>query len=107
MLSAEGNDAVLCFNGTMAIGALRACHEAGVRGPQDIAITGFDNTKEGAYSTPTITIIAPDLDTLVEDTLKIFTPHIGQSGLEQPGTGTLVPWHLVIRESTGGPSTQC
>lgn len=76
-------------------------------GPQDIAITGFDNTKEGAYSTPTITIIAPDLDTLVEDTLKIFTPHIGQSGLEQPGTGTLVPWHLVIRESTGGPSTQC
>lgn len=104
----EKPDAVFCFNDTMAIGAVRACHEAGVRVPQDIAIAGFDNTEEGVYSTPTLTTIAPDLNALADKTLTILTQRIGQSSSDthKPGTDVPVPWHLVIRESTGGPAVR-
>ncbi|WP_229771544.1 LacI family DNA-binding transcriptional regulator [Cutibacterium porci] len=103
---AKKPDAVFCFNDTMAIGAIRACHEAGVKVPQDIAIAGFDNTEEGVYSTPTLTTIAPDLDALADKTLTILVQRIGQSSsnANQSGTSVPVPWHLVIRESTGGPT---
>lgn len=57
-------DAVFAFNDLMAIGALRACHEAGVRVPDDVAIGGFDDIEEGRYQTPSLTTITPDLDAL-------------------------------------------
>ncbi len=47
----EPPDAVFCFNDLMAIGALRACVEAGVRVPEEVAIVGFDDIAETA--TPT------------------------------------------------------
>ena len=43
MLSRELPDCLVCANDNMAIGAMKAFRENGLRVPQDIAITGFDN----------------------------------------------------------------
>jgi len=43
MLSRELPDCLVCANDNMAIGAMKAFRENGIRVPQDIAITGFDN----------------------------------------------------------------
>lgn len=96
----EPPDAVFCFNDLMAIGALRACHEAGVRVPEDIAIAGFDDILEGQYTTPTLTTVSPDMDVLVHKVLRLLTRRI--EGHRGPGERAHVPWKLRIRESTAG-----
>lgn len=43
MLSRELPDCLVCANDNMAIGAMKAFRDNGIRVPEDIAITGFDN----------------------------------------------------------------
>jgi LacI family transcriptional regulator len=43
MLSRELPDCLVCANDNMAIGAIKAFRENGLRVPEDIAVTGFDN----------------------------------------------------------------
>jgi len=50
--------AVVATNDVFAVGAMLACREAGVRVPQDISITGVDNTDLGATQTPGLTSVS-------------------------------------------------
>ncbi len=45
MLSERFPEVLVCANDNMAIGAIRAFRENGIRVPEDIAVTGFDNTE--------------------------------------------------------------
>lgn len=47
--------AILIMNDLMAVGAMRAIHEAGLRIPEDISIVGFDNREFSDYVNPRIT----------------------------------------------------
>jgi LacI family transcriptional regulator len=49
--------ALVATNDVFAVGAMMACRQAGVRIPQDISITGVDNTDLGATQTPGLTSI--------------------------------------------------
>lgn len=50
--------AVVATNDVFAVGAMMACRRAGLRIPQDISITGVDNTDLGATQTPALTSVA-------------------------------------------------
>lgn len=50
--------AVVATNDVFAVGAMLACRKAGVRIPEDISITGVDNTDLGATQTPGLTSVA-------------------------------------------------
>ena len=93
-------DAVFCFNDLMAIGALHACVEAGVRVPRDIAIIGFDNIAETRYANPPISTIAPDLTTLCREALTLLIRRINGDPAEPQDVK--VPWTLEPRETTLG-----
>lgn len=97
---ADRPDAVFCFNDLMAIGALQACREAGVRVPEDIAIAGFDNIAESQFTAPTLTTVAPDLGALTRETLRLLLGRI--QGVRTEAESVQVPWRIVVRESTGG-----
>lgn len=92
-------DAVFCFNDLTAFGALHALYQAGYRVPEDVAVVGFDDLEEGAYSAPSLTTIAPDK----REIGKIATTFLIGRIL---GTRTVapeqveVPFQLKIREST-------
>ena len=45
LLSERLPEALICANDNMAIGAMRAFQENGIRVPEDIAVTGFDNSE--------------------------------------------------------------
>lgn len=95
-------DAVFCFNDLMAVGALRACAEAGIKVPEQIAIAGFDDIAEGRYTTPSLTTVSPDLDLLSRSALEVLLDRIEGTAREAgPAREVSVPWRLVVRESTG------
>lgn len=50
--------AVVATNDVFAVGGMVACRKAGVRIPQDLSITGVDNTDLGATQTPGLTSIS-------------------------------------------------
>ncbi|WP_442595353.1 LacI family DNA-binding transcriptional regulator [Parapusillimonas sp. JC17] len=49
--------AVVATNDIFAVGGMIACRKAGLRIPQDISITGIDNTDLGATQTPGLTSV--------------------------------------------------
>ena len=52
--------AFLCFSDLMAFGVMRAVKEAGLRIPEDISITGFDDLVFSGYTQPQLTTIRQD-----------------------------------------------
>lgn len=90
-------DAIMCRDDLAAIGTLRALQERGIRVPDEVAVTGWDNIPMSAVTHPSLTTIAPDLDALVERALTLLTDRI--NGFDGMGRHEIVPHRLVIRES--------
>jgi LacI family repressor for deo operon, udp, cdd, tsx, nupC, and nupG len=92
-------DSMICASDLLAIGAMRALRRHGVRVPEDIAVTGWDNIVDGRYYLPSLTTVAPDLQRLAEQTLDALTSRIG--GDRSAGRTYLVPHELIVRDSSG------
>jgi DNA-binding LacI/PurR family transcriptional regulator len=91
-------DAVFCFNDTLALGALRALHEAGLRVPDDVAVAGFDGIEDGRFSVPTLTTIAPDKERLAQVAVELLAARLaGPDGA--PPQERLVDYELRRGES--------
>ncbi|PJF09352.1 LacI family DNA-binding transcriptional regulator [Pseudorhodobacter sp. MZDSW-24AT] len=76
----------------LAVGALSALVARGVPVPGQISITGFDNTIWGQITTPRLTTVRQDLDSVAERALAYAA-----NDTVPPG---LVPVALELREST-------
>ena len=50
-------EVIICANDEMAIGAMKAIREKGLRIPEDISVTGFDDIELASYVTPQLTTI--------------------------------------------------
>jgi DNA-binding LacI/PurR family transcriptional regulator len=94
-------DAVFCFNDLLALGAIRALHEAGCRVPDDIAIVGFDDIEESSFSIPSLTTIAPDKEKMGELAVSFLLGRLAGTRTGPPER-VEVPFRLIVRESTGG-----
>jgi len=92
---------VLFSNDDWAIGALTACAELNVRVPQDIALTGFDNSLIGEYSMVPLTTVAQPTAAMGQRAVAILTRLI--SGQRLPAEDRLVrfPGQLIVRRSCG------
>ncbi|HEX8218423.1 MAG TPA: LacI family DNA-binding transcriptional regulator [Chloroflexia bacterium] len=94
-------DAVFVASDAMAVGALRALREAGLRVPEDIALAGFDDIPFAARADPPLTTVRQPIQrmgTLAAETLIDLISH------PQPQPRRIVlPTELLIRESSGPP----
>lgn len=89
--------AVFVANDQMALGLLRALHEAGREVPRDLSVVGFDDIPEAAYFTPPLTTVRQDFAELGRRCLHILLARIeGESG---PSRVVVAP-ELVVRAST-------
>lgn len=91
-------DAVFCFNDLLAIGALSAARDRGLRVPEDLAIVGFDGIEEGLYSAPRLTTIAPDKSAIADAAIRLIRELMSDGG-ERP-QDVVAPFTLEIRENT-------
>ncbi|MFF9158851.1 LacI family DNA-binding transcriptional regulator [Streptomyces longwoodensis] len=94
-------DALLCLNDHLALGALRALHEAGLAAPRDLDVVGFDDIEAGRFSVPSLTTVAPDKAAIADSAVSLLLDRIERHGTEDP-TDHVVEHRLVVRESSGG-----
>ena len=66
--------------------------------PEDIAVIGYDDTPDAAFTTPTLSSISPDKATLASTALDLLTERI--RGHDGPPRAVDTPYSLVVREST-------
>lgn len=91
-------DAVFCFSDPLALGAMRALHEAGIRVPDDIAIVGWDDTEDGRFAYPSLTTVSPDKTWIAYNTLARVEQHL--NGMAKTAETLIGPYRLIIRESS-------
>jgi len=98
---ADRPTAVFCSNDDMAVGALKACSEVGLKVPEHISIAGFDDNHFSAYLTPALTTVKRPIEQISRFGAERLFDAIGQ-GRMQPET-IYVETELVIRESVQAP----
>jgi DNA-binding LacI/PurR family transcriptional regulator len=96
--------AVFASSDQMALGVLRAMHEAGRRIPDDLSVVGFDDVPESPYFTPPLTTVHQDFGEVGSRSLRVLVRAIDSVATgERPPEGSLVSPELVVRASTGAP----
>jgi DNA-binding LacI/PurR family transcriptional regulator len=95
-------DAVFVANDQMALGLLRALHEAGIRVPQDVLVAGFDDVPEAAYYTPPLTTVRQDFAAVGRRSIELLLDQVG--GRRRRGPQAVVPPELIIRQSSQRPA---
>ncbi|MBW9094110.1 LacI family DNA-binding transcriptional regulator [Microbacterium jejuense] len=99
-------DAVVAFADTLALGALAALTDRGLRVPEDVRLVGFDNIEETAYSLPPLTTIDPGRDEIAAQAVALLEERIrlrldGVAREHQPAPRkVVVDFRLIERQST-------
>lgn len=98
-LIAERPDAVFAASDTMAIGAIRALREHGLRVPDDVAVVGFDGMATSEKSIPALTTIRQPVAETGARAVQILNDLV--SGAVTPPVVEIMPVELVVRDSCG------
>ncbi|MBK4786151.1 MAG: LacI family DNA-binding transcriptional regulator [Pantoea sp. Pent] len=100
--AASGYQALLVANDQMALGAMRALHQHGVRIPAEMSIIGYDDTAESAWYQPPLTTVRQDLQQLGTVSVdRLLAQLEGDMPDSQP-----LETELVLRATTAAPLQQ-
>ncbi|GIT79600.1 LacI family transcriptional regulator [Leifsonia sp. LS1] len=94
----ERPDAIFCFSDLLAIGAMRAVFDAGLRVPEDVAVIGIDDVDEGRFARPSLSTVSLDTPFIAREAVRRIVARIDEPGL--PAEEVVAPHRLVVREST-------
>jgi len=97
--------AIFVANDQMALGLLRAMHEAGRAIPGDVSVVGFDDIPEAAYFLPPLTTVRQDFGELGQRALRGLLSRIsdGDESATRPAPWVPVLPELAVRASTARP----
>jgi DNA-binding LacI/PurR family transcriptional regulator len=93
-------DALFAGNDTIALGALAAIHERGLRIPDDVAVAGFDDLPIAAYAWPPLTTVRNPAIRQGELAAEMLVDLLHEREVAEPRIE--VPTELVVRASTTG-----
>jgi DNA-binding LacI/PurR family transcriptional regulator len=92
--------AIFVGNDQMALGVLRALHEAGRSVPDDVSVVGFDDMPEAEFFTPPLTSVRQDFTEVGERALHLMLGRLDDGAA--PERVVIAP-QLVVRASTAAP----
>jgi DNA-binding LacI/PurR family transcriptional regulator len=95
--------AIFVANDQMALGVLRALHEARRAIPGDVSVVGFDDIPEAPYFTPPLTTVRQDFDEMGRRSLRLLLETMHAVG-DPPPHFEVTP-ELIVRGSTAKPSS--
>jgi LacI family transcriptional regulator len=96
----EPPDAVFCASDRMAIGALCALEEAGLRVPEDVALAGFDDSELARLISPSLTTVRQDIIGLGTTAIEVMLQILEDPEATLPVS--VLPVQLITRESSAG-----
>lgn len=96
--------AVFVANDSMALGAMTALRERGIRLPEDVSIVGFDDIPEAAHFVPSLTTVRQDFSLLGRLAVEYVVSLIEDE--DPPIYQRVLPAKLVIRDSTRPPTAR-
>lgn len=82
---------------SMAIGALRALHEAGIKVPEDVSIVGFNDITTSQYTAPALTTVRVHTEFMGETAVEMVLEQIIKKRTIHKKV--VIPTELVIRDS--------
>ncbi len=89
--------AIICVNDIMAVGALRELRDRGLRVPEDISVTGFDNIKISEFCSPSLTTLHIPRDQIGHTICECLIATAHQAAADRE---IVVDPELVVRDST-------
>lgn len=97
--------AVVCFNDTLAIGMLKGCSQAGIRVPDQLSVTGFDNITYSAFTQPSLTTFDQPKRSIGAKAADLFLDLMRQKKDGYFGTPRVekLQGKLLVRDSTARP----
>ena len=91
--------AIICVNDLMAVGALKELREHGIRVPEDVSVTGFDNIRLSEFCYPALTTVHIPRDQIGHTVFTSLAPDA--NGLGTVGKELVINPEFVVRDSTG------
>ncbi len=91
--------AIICVNDITAVGALCELRSRGLRVPEDISVTGFDNVKLSEFCYPALTTVHIPRDRIGHIVCDTLLPAPGRNALADPEI--VIEPEFVLRDSTG------
>lgn len=102
LLEAHAVSAIFAGNDQLAVGALQAARACGLRVPADLSVMGFDDSAWARIAVPALTTIAQPMRDLGQAAADLVIDAI-ESGAPDEST-VILPFSLVVRDSTGRPA---
>ena len=94
--------AVVAHNDIMAIGAMKAFGDSGLRIPEDVSIVGFDDIALASYAHPPLTTVSNPKDQMGRAAAELLLRLLSHEMVDWSNPSPL-PVHLVVRGSTAPP----
>lgn len=92
--------AFVALNDEIAVGAILEFHKSGLRVPEDVSVSGFNNQDICLMTTPTLTSVDQQIEATVDAAAEILISKIGHPMSRRPVVRTIQPL-LIVRGSTG------
>lgn len=89
--------AVVCSSDVIAIGLMKGLEKNGLKIPEDISITGYDDLDISRYVKPSLTTIKQDLDLIGEKAFSMMSSML----MNRSPQRIIVNGEIIIRESIG------
>lgn len=98
--------AIVCFNDMLAMGVLKGFSQAGIRVPEDISVTGFDNIIYSAFTTPALTTIDQPKRSIGMEAARLLLDLLNSDPEESSQTPKVkvLKGNLLVRCSTSAPA---
>lgn len=100
----EPPTAVFCANDLLALGAYKACAQAGVALPGDMSIVGCDDIEFAQLVTPELTTVAVPARELGARAARLLLRGIGGESTPPSQQAKPLPVKLMVRGSTAAPA---
>lgn len=100
-MSGAGHDAIFAASDVLAIAAMQALSDLGVKVPEDVSVVGYDDIAIAAFVTPSLTTVRQDTSTAGRALVENLLHSIEGDEIVDVRLST----RLVVRRSCGGKPT--